>query len=76
MLIARIFGFTRVLAENQPEYLSMPIRDEMGPHGAQMVSAWEPTEQELARLVNGAKIELKVLGTIHPAVSVEVGDVP
>jgi hypothetical protein len=41
-----------------------------------MVTAWQPTPDELARLNAGASVHLRVLGTVHPPVMVGVGDLP
>lgn len=80
MLIARVAGATRVLGRSQG-YYGLPLRDEFincsvnGPV-ASMVTAWEPTPDEIARIVAGAPIHLRVLGTSHPPVMLEVGAVP
>lgn len=81
MLIGRIEGATRVLGKSQG-YLGLPIRDEIrnttvdGEQMPVMVTAWEPTPEELDRLNKGAHVRLCVLGTGHPPVMLEVGDVP
>jgi hypothetical protein len=81
MIIARIVGTTRILGKSQG-YLGLPIRDELrnttvdGPQTPVMVTAWEPTPDELERLVKGALVQLCVVGTGHPPVMLEVGDVP
>lgn len=80
MLIARIPGATRVIGKSQG-YLGLPLRDEVrnttvnGPETCCMVTAWEPTPDELERLNKGACVHLVVLGTVHPPVLVEVGAV-
>jgi hypothetical protein len=77
MLIARIPDATRVLGKAQG-YLGLPLRDEVrnttvdGPDTPCMVTAWEPTPDELSRINAGAKIHLVVLGTQHPPVMLEV----
>jgi hypothetical protein len=77
----RILGFTRELAKGQPEYLNLCIRDEaaliMGQAGVPvecnaMVSAWEPTPQQLAMLNAGGRVHLRILGVQHPPVSLWV----
>lgn len=79
MLIARIPGATRVIGKSQG-YLGLPLRDEVrntaidGPDTPCMVTAWEPTPEELVRLNQGANVYLTVLGTMHPPVLVEVGE--
>lgn len=57
----------------------LAIRDEQfgsptGPWG--MVSAWEPTPDELARINAGAPIFLTVIGGVHPPVGLSVGFPP
>lgn len=39
-----------------------------------MLTAWEPTPAELARLNSGASVYLWVMGSAHPPVSLEVGE--
>jgi len=81
MLIARIANATRVLGKSQG-YLGLPIRDELrntivdGELTPVMVTAWEPTPDELERLNKGALIQLCVIGTGFPPVMIEVGDIP
>lgn len=80
MIIARIRGATRIIGKSQG-YIGLPLRDEIrnttvdGEHTSVMVTAWEPTPDELERLAKGAKIHLVVVGTIHPPVMIEVGNV-
>jgi hypothetical protein len=79
MLISHIEGATRVLGKSQG-YLGLPVRDErihctVGGEGTPaMVTAWEPTPDEIARINAGARVYLRVLGTAHPPVMIEVGD--
>lgn len=79
MMIARIEGATRVLGKSQG-YLGLPVRDELrhtsvdGPQTPVMVTAREPTPEELVRLNQGARVYLSVLGTVHPPVILEVGE--
>lgn len=79
MIIKRIEGATRVLGKAQG-YLGLPLRDEVinstvdGPATPCMVTAWEPTPDELARLNAGAPVLLRVIGAAHPPVMVEVGE--
>lgn len=73
MMIKRIAGCTRVLGKSQG-YLGLPIRDEVmndsvtGPQTPVMVTAWEPTPDELAVLNAGGTIYLRIVGTGHPPV--------
>lgn len=80
MIILQIEGATRTLGKSQG-YLGLPVRDEIQDstiggevHRVQMmVTAWEPTPDELARLNAGAPVLLHVMGTGHPPVRIEVG---
>lgn len=81
MIIKMIEGATRVIGKSQG-YLGLPLRDELirchvnGPDTPSMVTAWEPTPAELDRLKAGAPVLLRVLGSVHPPVSIEVGSMP
>ena len=81
MQIAMIEGATRVIGKSQG-YLGLPLRDEMvnctvnGEGTPSMVTAWQPTPDELARLIAGASVHLRILGAAHPPVMVEVGTPP
>jgi hypothetical protein len=80
MLIARILNATRVVGQRQG-YFGLPIRDEVihervnGPGTPSMVTAWEPTPDELERLNKGARVHVRILGEIPPPMMVEVGPV-
>lgn len=81
MIIGRIEGATRVIGKSQG-YLGLPLRDEVinctvnGGGTPAMVTAWHPTPAEIAMIAAGAPIHLRILGTQHPPVMVEVGPVP
>ncbi len=76
MIIKRIDGTTRVLGQSQG-YCGLPIRDILLDDGTPcMQCAWEPTPEELLKLLAGAPIILSVLGTTHPPVVLAVGLVP
>ncbi len=81
MQIAMIEGATRIIGKSQG-YLGLPLRDEAvdctvgGEATPCMVTAWQPTPDELARLNAGASVHLRILGTAHPPVMVEVGEPP
>lgn len=73
----RILGFTRELAKGQEEYRNLCIRDEhVDVEGIgvcpSMVSAWEPTPQQIAMINAGGRIHLRILGEVHPPVSLWV----
>lgn len=48
------------------------VRDSAGAN--RMVSIWQPTPEELARLQSGAPVMLTIFGDVHPPVSVGVGE--
>jgi hypothetical protein len=81
MQIGRIEGATRVIGKSQG-YLGLPLRDEVVndmvnvPGTPSMVTAWLPSPDELVALNAGAAIHLRVLGSVHPPVMVEVGSPP
>lgn len=81
MLIREIEGATRHLdaAANWDQSVErcdvLPIVDVTTESGAFMVSAWVPSDDELAVLNMGAPIYLWVNGTSHPVVALGVGDV-
>ena len=81
MIIGRIPGATRVLGKSQG-YLGLPVRDELieervnGPSTPAMVTAWIPTPDEIERLVNGASVHVSIIGTTHPPIMVDVGEIP
>lgn len=81
MLIGHIEGATRVLGKSQG-YLGLPIKDEVihcsvsGQGTPSMVTAWMPTPDELERLNAGSPVYLRILGTAHPPVMIEVGAPP
>lgn len=81
MQIGRIQGATRVLGKSQG-YAGLPLRDEFvhcsvgGPHTPCMVTAWLPTAEEIAAIAAGAPIHVRIIGTDHPPISLEVADPP
>lgn len=75
MIVAMIDGCTRMLGappdwtpETSGRCVGLPIRDEMNGDMPCMVSAWEPTPQEIAMIAAGAKVYLSVIGIGHPPV--------
>jgi general stress protein 26 len=84
MIGARIPGATRYLGapagwkpDEQGDCAHLAIRD-MTINGdvPSMHSLWEPTTEEVARIVAGAKVRLIIVGTGHPPVSVSVDLAP
>lgn len=81
MEINDIKDATRTIGEQQG-YRGLPLRDVKidcsvnGPDTPAMESEWLPTISEVERLKAGAPIILRILGTEHPPVLIEVGEVP
>jgi len=81
MLVAMIEGPTRVIGKSQG-YLGLPIKDVVidcavnGPNTPAMLTAWTPTPDELERLNAGAAVILRILGTRHPPVMLDVCEPP
>lgn len=81
MNIARINGATRIVGKSQG-YIGLPLRDELvncavnGPDTPRMVTAWEPTPDELAALNAGATIHVAILGVTPPPMILSVGPIP
>ncbi|WP_353641359.1 hypothetical protein [Mesorhizobium sp. WSM2239] len=81
MQIGHIQGATRILGKSQG-YIGLPLRDvvincTVGGEGTPaMETAWFPTPKEIEAINAGAPIILRVLGTAHPPVMVETGEVP
>ena len=83
MMIQRIAGATRVIGKSQG-YLGLPLRDEIrevtiGGEVVQccaMVTAWEPTPEEITRINAGGLVYLCILGTGQPPVMLDVGEPP
>ena len=79
--LGRIPGATRVIGKSQG-YLGLPVRDENidenvnGPATPCMTTAWLPDPVELERLALGAAIHIRILGRVHPPITVEVGKAP
>lgn len=78
MQIGRIPGFTRILGQSQG-YIGLPLRDVVinctvgGPATPAMEVAWLPGPVDIERIVAGASIITRVVGTQHPPMMVEVG---
>ena len=81
MIAKMIAGCTRVLGESQG-YLGLPVRDSLiteavnGPGTPAMTPSWQPTPAELAHLAAGAPVLITILGTAHPPIIVEAGEIP
>lgn len=81
MQVGRIRGTTRVIGKSQG-FIGLPIRDErinakvVGENTPCMTTAWFPTPMELAALNAGAPVHVQIIGTEHPPIMVEVGEIP
>ncbi len=77
MDILPIAGATRTIGASQG-YLGLPLRDETitcavnGPGTPCMVTEWRPTPEEIAALVAGGTVFLRLLGRAHPPVMLGV----
>lgn len=83
MMIAMIEGCHKVLGappgwtpDSSGACVGLPVRFEMNGDVPCMVSAWEPTPEEIAAIAAGAKIYLRVLGNSHPPVMIFTGEKP
>lgn len=81
MIIKRIEGANRVFGA-PPDWNgidtscgALPVREVNTPEGMFMVSAWEPTPEELRAIAAGETIKLWVRGPGHPVVALTVGDI-
>jgi hypothetical protein len=75
MMINAIEGYTRRIGKQQG-FRGLPLRDEILDGVPCMVSSWQPTPAELAALQSGAPIYVRVLGSAHPPILLEVGPLP
>lgn len=78
MILKRIEGATRILGapsdwkDDGTQCVGLPVRDVDTSDGRFMLSAWEPTPDELERIRQGASVILWVRGTQHPVVAFTV----
>ena len=67
---------TRRIGKSQG-YLGLSVTDTHTEDGVpMMMTSWQPTPAEAARIAAGAPIYLWVLGTSHPPVALSVGEAP
>ena len=75
MIVNVIEGYTHIIGRDQG-YGGLPIRGEVidvnGGVLEVMASSWTPTPRELRTLLQGGSIVLRVGGTMHPPVSMNV----
>lgn len=75
MMPLAIEGTTRRIGKAQG-YLGLCVRDfSFDPDTPAMMTAWQPTPDEAARIAAGAPIYLTLLGSAHPPVLLQVGEV-
>lgn len=78
MLIKLIQGFTRMFGappdwkEGDDRCNALAIRDVATEQGNFMVSAWEPSVEEMQAMINGASVQLWIRGVAHPVVALKV----
>lgn len=80
MIVKRIANASRVLGapadwKDDGSCVGLPVCDVTTPEGNFMVSAWEPTPQELEALKRGETLKLWIRGVSHPVVCVTVGEI-
>lgn len=80
MIPGRILNATRVLgapvdwdAERDGPCCGLPVRLELAGGLPTMVSAWQPTPAEIAAIVQGSPVYLRVVGGSHPPVMLWAG---
>lgn len=83
MLIGRVEGATRNLgaplnwnAKESGLCSTLPILDTLVGDVPWMISAWQPTPEEIEDIKRGASIHLWIQGTVHPVVGMAVGPPP
>lgn len=83
MLIKRILGADMIFgappdwdASKMKGCAGIPVRNVDTPEGRFMVSAWEPTPDELRRMLDGEPVYLWVRGSGHPVLSITVAGDP
>lgn len=73
MINLAIDGATRRIGKSQG-YKGLCVRDfEFGDGTPAMMTAWQPTPSEIAKIVSGETIYLTILGTAHPPILLQVG---
>lgn len=81
MIPGRIAGATNDLAkpknwdDSKGHCSTLPIRRVEFDGVPAMISAWQPTPDELQRLLAGESVHLIIWGVAHPPVAITVGDI-
>lgn len=68
-----IHGATRFFGGENLQTLAVR-EDKLDNGGTVLTSAWFPTPDEMARMLDGAPVYLSIMGNNHPAVLLEVGE--
>ena len=83
MIPGRIQDATRVLGappswDQQTELPcgALPVREMIVDRMPCLVSAWLPTEEEMAAIAAGAPVVLHIFSRLHPVVAIGVGQPP
>lgn len=82
MQIKMIEGATKILGapkDWEPEHgacAGLPVKEVVTENGVFLVSAWEPTPEEIRLIISGESIKLWIRGPGHPVVALTVGEVP
>lgn len=77
MISLMIAGATRLIGRTQG-YIGLAVRDVLidctvnGENTLCMETAWEPTPEEMFLLASGKPVIIRILGTQHPPIQVEV----
>lgn len=69
---------TRILGapDSEPNCHALEITDAHQNGMPVMVSAWEPTDEEIEAIKNGERVWLIIYGRSHPMVSITAGESP
>lgn len=74
MKAINLINASRTLATGQDEYSTLDIMDANVDGANCMFSVWEPSKEEIEALSNGGKIQLGIMGGVHPPVFLMVQD--
>jgi hypothetical protein len=67
-----IVGTTRRIGKSQG-YKGLCIRDEITDLGPSMTTSWQPSPEDIDKIVAGHPIYVTILGTGHPPIMITVG---
>jgi hypothetical protein len=81
MIPGRITGATHDLGkpadwdDSKGRCASLPVRQVLCAGELVMISAWQPTPEELRKLNLGESVHLMIWGNTHPVVALGVGEI-